>query len=168
MFPILLSEEILPKAVFYGTIVPVLAYICTKTFIINPYNEKMKQMETDKVRDEHKEKLLQKRREAEAVVSLLLETHNRIVQQEESKNGLVIEKAIFGKADLVAQTSLGEGDVSASLELLDVIIPIQCLVKDSTLYLPSASKVMPYMLYDELYNSISSKPYLLGQSSWIL
>ena len=37
LFPINLSEEIVPSAVFYGTVVPVFTYLVVKNLIVNPF-----------------------------------------------------------------------------------------------------------------------------------
>jgi DnaJ family protein C protein 11 len=37
MVPILLSSEIMPSAIFYGTVTPVIAYYVVKRLIIDPY-----------------------------------------------------------------------------------------------------------------------------------
>ncbi|KAM7312411.1 dnaJ homolog subfamily C member 11 isoform X2 [Ixodes scapularis] len=42
MFPILLSEEPLPSAIFYGTITPLVGWYILQTFVIVPYTERQK------------------------------------------------------------------------------------------------------------------------------
>ena len=37
MFPIHLSNEIVPSAIFYGTVTPIIAYYVVKRLIIDPY-----------------------------------------------------------------------------------------------------------------------------------
>ena len=37
LFPINLSEEIVPSAVFYGTVAPVVLYLVVKNLIVNPF-----------------------------------------------------------------------------------------------------------------------------------
>ncbi len=37
MFPIHLSNEIVPSAIFYGTVTPLLAYYVVKKLVIDPY-----------------------------------------------------------------------------------------------------------------------------------
>ena len=39
-FPILLAESIVPSAMFYGTVVPLLAYWSVKVLVVNPFMEK--------------------------------------------------------------------------------------------------------------------------------
>lgn len=42
MFPILLSEELLPSAIFYGTITPLVSWYVLQTFVIKPYTQRQK------------------------------------------------------------------------------------------------------------------------------
>ncbi|KAG0444493.1 hypothetical protein HPB47_013733 [Ixodes persulcatus] len=42
VFPILLSEEPLPSAIFYGTITPLVGWYILQTFVIVPYTERQK------------------------------------------------------------------------------------------------------------------------------
>ena len=43
MFPIALSEEIVPSAVFYGTVAPVVIYFIVKNLIVNPFLNEQKE-----------------------------------------------------------------------------------------------------------------------------
>lgn len=63
-------------------------------------------------------------------------TFSRIRSEEEKKKGLVIIKAYFGK-----QVSLSSPELDPSEDVIDVTIPLQCLVKDSKLVLHDSSKV---------------------------
>jgi len=49
-FPIHLSEEVVPAAVFYGTVVPVLGWLLVKSLIIDPYLAREKAVEREKHR----------------------------------------------------------------------------------------------------------------------
>lgn len=137
-FSILLCEEILPSPVFYGTVVPFVAYFCVKSFLIDPYNRQEKEKELQKAKHENAARLLQRRKEAESAISLLKETYQRIETAEKGKSGLVIIKAYFGKYNRIESLVNGE---SILTEVHDVHIPLQCLVQDSRLVLPPASKV---------------------------
>ncbi|KAK3594961.1 hypothetical protein CHS0354_019884 [Potamilus streckersoni] len=133
-FPIMLSEQILPSAIFYGTFMPIFAYFVVKKIIINPFLQEQNKKEIEKKRQEHADKVAQRKREAEAAVELMKETVERSIEVEEKKTGLVIVKALYGK--LVGM----EGEM-ARQECIDVTIPIQALVKDSKLIVPdTASK----------------------------
>lgn len=67
----------------------------------------------------------------------------RIVEQEEARKGLVILQASYGQ--LVVE---GKDDLALSPEVVDVTIPLQCLVKDSKLILQEASKCSLPGFYD--------------------
>ncbi|KAK9686110.1 DnaJ domain [Popillia japonica] len=63
--------------------------------------------------------------------------NNRIIEEEEAKKGLVIVKALYGK--LISASGDTQSDESND-EVLEVTVPLQCLVKDSKLVLHESSK----------------------------
>ncbi len=82
----------------------------------------------------------EKKREAKAAVELMKAAYERISREEESKNGLIILSAVYGKdAETVAKSNTVED--SKLLDVIDVTVPLQCLVKNSQLTLHAASKV---------------------------
>ena len=81
-------------------------------------------------------RMAEKRKEAEAAVNLMSVAFSRIRSEEESRQGLVIITALYGKL-----TSQGEPEMNPSEEVIDVTIPIQCLVKDSKLVIYESTKV---------------------------
>nr|CAG4640722.1 EOG090X03AJ [Eulimnadia texana] len=85
-------------------------------------------------------KMLARRREAEAAVDLMRETYRRIVEDEENRRGLIITKGIYGR--WLELGSRNSGDA-----IVDVTIPLQCLVKDSKLILHEPSKVFIIDIY---------------------
>ncbi|XP_050737398.1 dnaJ homolog subfamily C member 11-like [Eriocheir sinensis] len=139
----LLCEEILPAPVIYGTMVPLVSWMALQKLIIQPYLRRQKQSELLKQREANRTRLLEKRREAMAAVELMRETVRRIVEQEEARKGLVILQASYGQ--LVVE---GKDDLALSPEVVDVTIPLQCLVKDSKLILQEASKCSLPGFYD--------------------
>lgn len=79
----------------------------------------------------------EKKREAKAAVDLMQAAYERIRLEEENKNGLIILRAFYGKdADIAART------LSKRVNVIDVTVPLQCLVKDSSLVLHGNSKVI--------------------------
>ncbi|KAH9376926.1 hypothetical protein HPB48_002759 [Haemaphysalis longicornis] len=70
VFPILLSEEPLPSAIFYGTVTPIVAWYVLQTFVIVPYTRRQKQREAKRSREANATKLAERKREAEAAVCL--------------------------------------------------------------------------------------------------
>jgi DnaJ homolog subfamily C member 11 len=49
-FPIHLSEEVVPAAIFYGTVVPAVSWLLVKSLIIDPYVAREKASEREKQR----------------------------------------------------------------------------------------------------------------------
>lgn len=81
----------------------------------------------------------EKRREAKAAVDLMKAAYDRIRREEENRNGLIILNALYGKeADIVAKNDSTENQ---EIEVIDVVIPLQCLVKNSQLTLHDSPKV---------------------------
>uniref|UniRef100_A0A3P9HJ56 DnaJ homolog subfamily C member 11 n=2 Tax=Oryzias TaxID=8089 RepID=A0A3P9HJ56_ORYLA len=114
LFPIHLTDQLLPSAVFYATVGPLVVYMAIHRLIIVPYTQ----------------------------VLLMQESVRRIVEAEESKMGLIILNAWYGK--FVSETSQKQ----EKARVIDVTVPLQCLVKDSKLILTEASKVGLPGFYD--------------------
>ena len=69
------------------------------------------------------------REEARGAVTLMKESYHKIVNLEQGKGGLIVMQAwygVFGSAN----------------KLIDVTIPLQCLVHNSRLILPDSTKVI--------------------------
>ncbi|XP_035211787.1 dnaJ homolog subfamily C member 11-like isoform X2 [Stegodyphus dumicola] len=138
LFPILLSEDIVPSAVFYATVTPVLGWFVMKKFVIDPYHERQKKKEAEKSKEANAQKMEERKREAEIAVSLMEETYKRIRAQEEAKNGLIILQAIYGNSEEIS--NLEPDHIESKKNILDATVQLQCLVKDSRLTLPDRSK----------------------------
>uniref|UniRef100_A0A8C9VRD5 DnaJ (Hsp40) homolog, subfamily C, member 11a n=1 Tax=Scleropages formosus TaxID=113540 RepID=A0A8C9VRD5_SCLFO len=78
--------------------------------------------------------IARKKQEAEAAVLLMQESVRRIVEAEESRMGLIILNAWYGK--FVTDNSRKH----ERAKVIDVTVPLQCLVKDSKLILTEATK----------------------------
>ncbi|KAB1268353.1 DnaJ-like protein subfamily C member 11 [Camelus dromedarius] len=133
-FPIHLTDQLLPSAVFYATVGPLVAYFAMHRLIIKP--------ELEKQRESTATDILQKKQEAEAAVRLMQESVRRIIEAEESRMGLIIVNAWYGK--FVNDKSRK----SEKVKVIDVTVPLQCLVKDSKLILTEASKAGLPGFYD--------------------
>ncbi|XP_059470966.1 dnaJ homolog subfamily C member 11 [Neocloeon triangulifer] len=165
-FPIRLSEEVVPAAVFYGTVVPVLSWLLIKGLVIDPYLAREKAVEKEKQRQVNQTRIAQKKREAMASISLMQQTFARISSEEDKKNGLVIVVAIYGAASNIetmnpanSGSSSSSGNASpVSLQpspsrdipedCIDVTVPLQCVVQNSKLYLVEGSKCEQPGFYD--------------------
>uniref|UniRef100_A0A8C5A8R9 DnaJ homolog subfamily C member 11-like n=1 Tax=Gadus morhua TaxID=8049 RepID=A0A8C5A8R9_GADMO len=107
LFPIHLTDQLLPSAVFYATVGPLLLYVAVHRTVL-----------------------------------LMQESVRRIIEGEESKMGLIILNAWYGK--FVTDTSQKQ----ERAQVIDVTVPLQCMVKDSKLCLTEASKVGLPGFYD--------------------
>uniref|UniRef100_A0AAQ5WXR1 J domain-containing protein n=1 Tax=Amphiprion ocellaris TaxID=80972 RepID=A0AAQ5WXR1_AMPOC len=114
LFPVHLTDQLLPSAVFYATVGPLLVYMAIHRLVIIPYTQ----------------------------VLLMQESVRRIIEAEESKMGLIILNAWYGK--FVSDTSQKQ----EKAKVIDVTVPLQCLVKDSKLILTETSKAGLPGFYD--------------------
>ncbi|CAB1336471.1 unnamed protein product [Coregonus sp. 'balchen'] len=113
------KDKLLPSAVFYATVGPLVFYLAIQRLVIRPYVRAQKE---------------QKRQEAESAVLLMQESVRRIIETEESRMGLIILNAWYGK--FVTDNSRKH----ERAKVIDVTVPLQCLVKDSKLILTEATK----------------------------
>ncbi|XP_043213363.1 dnaJ homolog subfamily C member 11-like [Amphibalanus amphitrite] len=132
-----LSDELQASAVFYGTVVPLLAWTAVNRLLVAPYVSRRQKEEAQRRREANRERTAAKRREAEAAVSLMRETVARIRQAEELRRGLVITAAWYGR---IVQAGSGDQANGGMEDLVDVTIPLQCLVTDSKLILQEGTK----------------------------
>ncbi|XP_016137961.1 dnaJ homolog subfamily C member 11-like [Sinocyclocheilus grahami] len=142
LFPIHLTDQILPSAVFYATVGPLAIYLAVQKLIIMPYVRAQKEQELEKQKEDSASEIARRKQEAEASVLLMQESVKRIVDAEESKMGLIILNAWYGK--FVSDNS----QKRERAKVIDVTIPLQCLVKDSKLILTEASKAGLPGFYD--------------------
>ncbi|XP_036388244.1 dnaJ homolog subfamily C member 11 [Megalops cyprinoides] len=141
-FPIHLTDQLLPSAVFYATVGPLVVYLAIQRLIIVPYVRAQKEQDLEKQRESLASDIAQKKQEAETAVLLMQESVRRIIEAEESKMGLIILNAWYGK--FVTDNSRRH----ERAKVIDVTVPLQCLVKDSKLILTEASKAGLPGFYD--------------------
>ncbi|CAI5688329.1 dnaJ homolog subfamily C member 11 [Oreochromis niloticus] len=134
LFPVHLTDQLLPSAVFYATVGPLLVYMAVHRLIVIPYTQAQKEQELELQRKSSATDIAKKKQEAESAVLLMQESVRRIIEAEESKMGLIILNAWYGK--FVSDTSQKQ----EKAKVIDVTVPLQCLVKDSKLILTEASK----------------------------
>ncbi|XP_028663219.1 dnaJ homolog subfamily C member 11 [Erpetoichthys calabaricus] len=133
-FPIHLTDQLLPSAVFYATVGPILFYLAMHRLIIKPYLNAQMEHELEKQRENSATDIAKKKQESEAAVRLMQESVRRIIEAEEARMGLIIVNAWYGK--FVTDNSKKH----ERAKVIDVTVPLQCLVKDSKLILTEASK----------------------------
>uniref|UniRef100_A0A7M4FY09 DnaJ homolog subfamily C member 11 n=1 Tax=Crocodylus porosus TaxID=8502 RepID=A0A7M4FY09_CROPO len=141
-FPIHLTDQLLPSAVFYATVGPLVIYFAMHRLIIKPYLQAQKEKELEKQRESTASDILHKKQEAEAAVRLMQESVRRIIEAEEARMGLIVVNAWYGK--FVNDNSRKNEKV----KVIDVTVPLQCMVKDSKLILTEASKAGLPGFYD--------------------
>lgn len=56
IFPIHLSEDIIPAAIFYATVTPLVAWFVVKKVIIEPMNAEQRQRDIDRVKETNKKR----------------------------------------------------------------------------------------------------------------
>ncbi|XP_003702480.1 dnaJ homolog subfamily C member 11 isoform X1 [Megachile rotundata] len=139
-FPIQLSDEVLPATVFYATVVPIVTWVFVKKMVIDPMVKKRKEREKEKEKEVNKTRMMEKQKEAESATKLMSATVSRIRAQEEAKKGLIITKALYGRFVYPQEDQYNSEQPIRRDEVIDVTIPVQCLVKDSKLILYDASK----------------------------
>ncbi|CAF0778283.1 unnamed protein product [Adineta steineri] len=122
--PFQLSQEILPSSIFYATVVPVLAYLVLDRLIIQPFTRLEQNRTQKKYQDEAREKQSERRREAMNAQEVLRSLVEQIKDREGSQ-GLLILQAYYGHLTSTINES--------STKIIDVTIPLQTLVKNSTL-----------------------------------
>ncbi|XP_037535160.1 dnaJ homolog subfamily C member 11 [Nematolebias whitei] len=142
LFPVHLTDQLLPSAVFYATVGPLLVYMAINRLIIIPYTKAQKEQELELQRKSSATDIAKKKQEAESAVLLMQESVRRIIEAEESRMGLIILNAWYGT--FVSDTSQKQDKA----KVIDVTVPLQCLVKDSKLILTEASKAGLPGFYD--------------------
>lgn len=120
VFPIHISEEIIPAAVFYATTTPILVWFLIKKVVLDPMNADQKRRTIEKSREVNKQRMAERKKEAEASIELMSSAFERSRDEEVKRHGLIIDRAVYGKLD----------DDTATI---DVHVPLQCLVKGSKL-----------------------------------
>ena len=132
------------QAVFYATCLPILGYACIKMLAFMPLINKQQQEELDEKRAEREKEMAEKRKEAEAAVELMKATVERNISYEQARHGLIIIEAWYG---CLFATS-GTFQQQLQPRVIDVTVPLQCLVSDSKLILRDTSKVLIPGFYD--------------------
>ncbi|CAH1775530.1 unnamed protein product [Owenia fusiformis] len=96
LFPIHLSEQIIPSALFYGSVIPVLTYFAVKQLLVKPFLKEQKDKELKEQKQENRERLQKKKEEAREAI-LLMKNKIESIKQAEKLLGLIILAAKYGK-----------------------------------------------------------------------
>ncbi|MBN3272344.1 DJC11 protein, partial [Polyodon spathula] len=71
-FPMHLTDQLLPSAVFYATVGPLVFFLAMQRLVIQPYLSAQKEQELEKQRESSSSDIARKKQEAEAAVSVRL------------------------------------------------------------------------------------------------
>ncbi|EPQ53643.1 DnaJ-domain-containing protein [Gloeophyllum trabeum ATCC 11539] len=138
--PINLSDEFDPGLAFWTAVVPSSAYALGYYYILRPRRLEQRRRIIRQARRAAQDQESEGRREYEAMQAMLKDVANRHMQAETRRDGLVILEATYG-ADEVDEEAAGLS--------IDVTIPLQALVNNSQLFIPSrGSKASLQGFYD--------------------
>ena len=141
---VIVSKTASLGAVFYATAVPLLLFGGFKVLAIAPLLRRQRQSEVAERRAEKAREMMERKKEAEAAVELMTETVERVLATERGRQGLIILEAWYGKLfDLDPA-----GDGLSLPKVIDVHVPLQCLVVDSKLILREENKAGIPGFYD--------------------
>lgn len=137
------SHALSVPAIFYATAIPLALYGAIRVLAFAPLLRQQRIQEYENKKAEKAQEMMERKHEAEAAVELMTETVERVISIEQSKHGLLILEATYGKIfDTQAEDELIQPKV------VDVRIPLQCLVVDSKLILHESSKANIPGFYD--------------------
>lgn len=107
-------------------------------------NEAAKQRNIDKLKETNRTRMAEKRREAESAIALMGALYDRVRTDEQKRKGLIIVTALYGKfnpdENVATEQRDDMGFIQHNPNVIDVRIPLQCLVKDSRLTLYGSTK----------------------------
>uniref|UniRef100_A0A1B0GC21 J domain-containing protein n=1 Tax=Glossina morsitans morsitans TaxID=37546 RepID=A0A1B0GC21_GLOMM len=144
VFPIHLSEDIVPAAVFYATVTPVIVWFIVKKSIIDPMLTERKNIENEKIKRNNEQRMNLRRQEAAAAIELMTHTYERIVNEEIERGGIIIAHATYGCLEK-------NGNFRADA-CIDVKIPLQCLSDLPGFYDPCIGEDK-VLRFEYLYNN---------------
>ena len=138
-----LSNFVGLAAILYAMSVPLALYGCIKAIALAPQIQQGWMDEGENKAEKSKE-VAEKKARAESAIELMRESYERIVTTEQARHGLLIKEAWYGKLFDQCQP----GDDQSGAKVIDVHIPLQCMVIDSKLILHESSKVEIHGFYD--------------------
>ena len=140
-----LSDQLGVIPILCASVVPVAAYLCFNVIAILPILRQQREWERKKKLQELEETMKERKAEALAAVELMKETSERIVQVEQAKLGLIITEAWYGKMSVKDNQRI---NVCSEDEVIDVCVPLQCMVQDSKLIIHPGTKSTHPGFYD--------------------
>ncbi|XP_040567625.1 dnaJ homolog subfamily C member 11 [Lepeophtheirus salmonis] len=140
-FPIHLSDEIIIQPILYGTLIPLITWYSVKKFILDPMEKRKKQKLEEEELRKKKDRYEDDKKEAVSVMELMQNRYERIRFEEESKSGLIIERALYGNLvsgdnecirEEVNSLLIDLDAPSVHSDILEVTLPVQCLIEEGS------------------------------------
>eukprot|EP00042_Codosiga_hollandica_P014723 m.34274 g.34274 ORF g.34274 m.34274 type:complete len:258 (+) comp43467_c0_seq4:1051-1824(+) len=142
--PIHFTPGITVEGSVAGTLVPIVVGLCVHRFLIVPYQKYAEAKQRNEKRRQHAHVVAQRKREALMAVRLMQQTATSRIEAETRVQGLIIVEAVYGVLIAGQEHTPSEDDDV----VIDVTIPVQCLVQESRLQLPATSKASLLGFYD--------------------
>ncbi|KAI9011516.1 hypothetical protein BC832DRAFT_582641 [Gaertneriomyces semiglobifer] len=133
--PITLTPQFNPTLAFYSLLVPLSSIYVLDRFVLLPRRKRLQREKLEEVRQQNKEVLEQRRKEAEEAVRLMGDAVKRKTEQEKERGGLIIVKAIYGRLDKPKGLFYAEGEDRGQDEVIDVTTVVQSLVTGGQLHI---------------------------------
>ncbi|GAA6008078.1 hypothetical protein JCM11491_001873 [Sporobolomyces phaffii] len=122
--PVIVSTSFDPKLFTTLTVLPAIGIITTNHFLLAPRKRRKLSSKLKELRKEHEEYIQEKREEALQAQQLVREYVAKRVKDEEAKNGLIIDEAIYGVLEAVGEKVESE----VEQRWLDVTLALQALL----------------------------------------
>jgi DnaJ family protein C protein 11 len=148
-FPFILMGNSLVKTIT-GVIAHATLTVLIKALIIEPLKARKKMKKLQEKRKDQEETLREAKEKAESFVKLMEPAVARKREEEETKGGLIIQHASYGR---LPQTNEGELKLDEEEDeenpfVIDVTVPLQYLIENSQLHLHPGSKAGLVGFYD--------------------
>ena len=140
-----LSDQLSVVPILCASVIPVATYLCFNVIAILPILRQQREWERKKQLQELEDAMKEKKAEAQAAVELMKETSERIVQVEQARLGLTITEAWYGKMSVRDNQRINP---CSEDEVIDVCVPLQCMVQDSKLIIHPGTKCRHSGFYD--------------------
>ena len=140
-----LSDQLSVVPILCASVIPVVTYLCFNAIAILPILRQQREWERKKQLLELEEAMKERKAEALAAVELMQETSERIVQVEQARLGLTISEAWYGKMSVKDNQRINP---CSEDKVVDVCVPLQCMVQDSKLIIHPGTKCRLSGFYD--------------------
>ncbi|EIM20678.1 DnaJ-domain-containing protein [Wallemia mellicola CBS 633.66] len=126
--PVLLSRDLDLAVAALAAAIPSATMVALHYSYLVPRNKKLKAAKLKRLAEEHREKIAEKKSEAEDAITILKDHAERKEADENAKSGLIILEADYGSSENLQNN-----------ERIDVRLPLMALVNDGQLYIPKGT-----------------------------